>query len=79
LALIYGRTARYKEAIENAQQALKLDSDFAPVYFTLATIYDEAAQIVEALKHYRVFLELGTKNDRLAQRAKVRIEELTQP
>ncbi|MDP6040155.1 MAG: tetratricopeptide repeat protein, partial [Candidatus Latescibacteria bacterium] len=79
LALIYGKKAQHKVALANAQQALKLDPDFAPAYFTLAMIYDQLAQVAEALKHYRMFLELWEKDDRLSQRAKMRVEELAQP
>ena len=76
LSVIYRRKGDRPAARAACQKALAADPEFAHAYFTLGELLLEAGEQEGALKAYEAFLSRWSKEDRFAQQARRRVNEL---
>jgi tetratricopeptide (TPR) repeat protein len=62
LGQLWVRAKKPMDALGYYQEALKIDSTFAPAYRELAELYNMAAQYGKAQENYKKFLELNKEN-----------------
>ncbi|MCX6271019.1 MAG: tetratricopeptide repeat protein [Bacteroidetes bacterium] len=62
LGQLWVRAKRPMDALSYYQEAIKIDSTFAPAYRELAELYSMAAQYDNAQKAYKTFLDLNQQN-----------------
>jgi tetratricopeptide (TPR) repeat protein len=69
------RAGHYAEALEQLQQAAKLDPDGKDLFFNLALVHEKLGQLPEAIKALERFRELETDSAE-RERARLSIERL---
>ena len=59
LAITYRKLKRYDDSITICQEILKLDPDYAKVYFNLGLVYEEQGEWEKAIEQHRKALDLN--------------------
>ncbi len=59
LAITYRKLKRYDDSITICQEILKLDPDYAKVYFNLGLVHEEQGEWDQAIEQHRKALELN--------------------
>ena len=59
LAITYRKLKRYDDSIAICHEILKLDPDYAKVYFNLGLIYEEQGEWEKAIEQHRRALDLN--------------------
>ena len=59
LAITYRKLKRYDDSIAICHEILKLDPDYAKVYFNLGLVYEEQGEWYKAIEQHRKALDLN--------------------
>ena len=59
LAITYRKLKRYYDSIAICQEILKLDPDYAKVYFNLGLVYEEQGEWDKAIEQHRKALDFN--------------------
>jgi len=62
LAIAYRKLKRYDDSIAVCREILKLDPDYAKVYFNLGLVYEEQGEWDRAIEQHRKALDLNQED-----------------
>lgn len=76
LGVVYGAMGKWKNAIEELERAISLNSQYPDPIFNLAAVYEKAGKLEQAIQYYRQYSLQLSQESEVRKALQVRVRKL---